>query len=182
MTIARPDYTLRRLTALLTTLALVGIAPLATAASDVDALRRDLAAAQAQNDIRSLMHAYGRTIDARDWDAFARLWTDDATYVGGPGSEQRIGGKAIAGFLREIIGANPSGVGEPNFHVFFNEEITVDGDRAKATSMSSFVTPGPTGAPQMAILARYDDEFVRAGGIWKFERRVVQGKLPVPRR
>lgn len=144
----------------------------------LDELRSELAVARAQNEIRGLMHAYGRLIDARDWEGFAGLWTDDAVYVGGARSETLIGGPAIAEFLRKILTANPSGVGEPNFHVFFNEEIRVEGDKAQATSMSTFVTPGPSGAPTMVILARYEDDYVRLGNEWKFKRRVVNGKLP----
>jgi len=102
-------------------------------------------------------------------------------YVGGPGSDTLRGGTAIADFLRNIIASNPSGVGEPNFHVFFNEEIEVHGEQAKATSMSTFVTPAATGAPTMVILARYEDEYVRQGSEWRFKRRVVNGKLPAPR-
>jgi uncharacterized protein (TIGR02246 family) len=145
------------------------------------ALRAEVAAAEAQNSIRSLMHAYGRLIDARDFDSFAKLWTDDAVYVGGPGSDTLVGGTAIADFLRKIITANPSGVGEPNFHVFFNEEIEVTGEHARATSMSTFVSPNASGAPTMVILARYEDEFVRQNGTWKFQRRVVHGLLPAPK-
>jgi uncharacterized protein (TIGR02246 family) len=156
--------------------------PAAVTTAEVAALRSELAAAEAQNEIRALMHAYGRLIDARDWEGFAKLWADDAVYVGGPGSETLKGGPAIADFLRRIIGANPSGVGEPNFHVFFNEEIEVGGDRARATSMSTFVTPGPAGTPVMAILARYEDEYVRVGNDWRFSSRVVRGNLPAPRR
>ncbi|MBX5461687.1 MAG: nuclear transport factor 2 family protein [Steroidobacteraceae bacterium] len=144
-------------------------------------LRAQLDEARAQSAIRDLMHAYGRLIDARDFDGFAKLWTDDAVYVGGPGSERLVGGPAIAGFLRNIITSNPSGVGEPNFHIFFNEEISVAGEQARGTSMSAFVAPGATGAPAMVMLARYEDEFVRQDGTWKFRRRVVSGLLPAPR-
>ncbi len=69
----------------------------------------------------------------------------------------------------------------PNFHVFFNDEIEVTGDAARATGMSTFVTPGPTGAPLMAILARYEDAYVMRDGQWKFQSRVVHGNLPAPR-
>jgi len=144
-------------------------------------LRAQLAEARAQSAIRDLMHAYGRLLDARDFDGFAKLWTDDAVYIGGPGSDRLVGGPAIAGFLRDIITSNPSGVGEPNFHVFFNEEISVAGEQARGTSMSAFVTPRATGAPAMVMLARYEDEFVRQDGTWKFRRRVVSGLLPAPR-
>ncbi|MCC7463338.1 MAG: nuclear transport factor 2 family protein [Gammaproteobacteria bacterium] len=150
-------------------------------AAEVATLRGDVADAHAQNAIRGLMHAYGRLIDARDWDSFAKLWTDDAVYVGGPGTDTLKGGPAIAAFLRKIIGANPAGVSGPNFHVFFNEEIHVSGDTARATSMSTFLTPGPTGAPMMVILARYEDEYVARNGEWKFHGRVVHSNLPVTR-
>lgn len=144
-------------------------------------LRAQLAEARAQSAIRDLMHAYGRLIDARDFDGFAKLWTDDAVYVGGPGSERLVGGPAIAEFLRKIITSNPSGVGEPNFHIFFNEEISVAGEQARATSMSAYVAPAAAGAPAMVMLARYEDEFVRQDGTWKFRRRIVRGLLPAPR-
>ncbi len=154
----------------------------AAGAAELAALRAEVAAAQAQGAIRSLMHSYGRLIDARDWDGFAAIWTDDAVYVGGPGSDANTGGRAIGDFLRGIFASNPSGVGEPNFHVFFNEEIHVTGDTATATSMSTFVTPAAAnGAPTMVILARYEDEFVRTNGDWKFKKRVVNSKLPAPR-
>lgn len=156
-------------------------APPGVTATDLAMLRGELSAAQAQGSIRSLLHAYGRLIDARDWDGFAKIWTDDAVYVGGPGSEKVTGGPAIAQFLHQIIAANPSSVGEPNFHVFFNEEIEVSGDQAKATSMSTFVTPGPAGAPAMVMLARYEDDLVRRDGEWKFQRRVVKAQLPAPK-
>jgi hypothetical protein len=102
-------------------------------------------------------------------------------YVGGPGSDTLVGGPAIADFLRKIITSNPSGASEPNFHLFFNEEIEVTGDRARATSMGSWVTPGTSSAVSMAILARYEDELVRQDGTWKFQRRVVRGVLPARR-
>jgi uncharacterized protein (TIGR02246 family) len=153
----------------------------AALAAELTSLRAAVADARAQNDIRGLMHAYGRLIDARDWDGFAKLWTDDAVYVGGPGSDTLRGGAAIAGFLRDIIASNPSGVGEPNFHVFFNEEISVAGSQARATSMSTFVTPNASGAPVMSILARYEDEYVLVDGHWRFKGRIVRGNLPAPR-
>lgn len=137
---------------------------------------------RAREHIRELLHAYGRLIDQRRFDEFATLFTDDAEYVGGPGGDSIVGGTAIAGFLRDIIAENPSGLPEPNFHIFFNEHIAVDGERATGTSMSSFVVPGDDGRPVMTILARYEDEYVLSDGAWKFNRRVVHGEIPAPRR
>lgn len=137
------------------------------------ALQAEVASLRAREDIRELIHAYGRTIDTRDFAAFAALWTDDAEYVGGGNGAPVIGARAIGEFMADIIARNPSGLGEPNAHVFFNETIVVDGDRATGTSMSAFVTTAPDG-PVMSIVARYEDEYVREDGGWKFARRAVR--------
>ncbi|GEM_PF-1878817 len=142
-------------------------------------LQEEVAALRAREDIRELLHAYGRTLDTRNFAAFADLFTADAEYVGGPNAEPISGNREIAVFLRDIIASDPSGYGEPNRHVFFNEHIVVDGDTATGSSMSAFVVPGPQG-PMMAIVARYEDDYVRQDGVWKFARRAVYGAIPGP--
>ncbi len=104
-------------------------------------LHTEAADARAQNAIRGLMHAYGRLIDARDWDGFAALWTNDAAYAAGPGRDTLKGGPAIASFLRNVISSNPAGVGEPNFHVFFNEEIHVTATRREPPACPRSLRP-----------------------------------------
>ena len=131
----------------------------------------------AREQIRQLMHRYGRYLDERDFSAFADLFTEtDSEYVSG--GQTARGAEAIAGMLEEIITANPSGLGSPNFHVFFNEIIEVNGDEATAFSQSAFVVPDDKGDPRMVFLASYDDIFVKQNGVWKFKRRVVKGNLP----
>ena len=76
---------------------------------------------------------------------------------------------------------NPNGYGAPNFHLFFNENIDADGDRATSTSKAAFVVRSEGNKPEMAILASYDDVLVREKGQWKFQRRVVHGDIPAPR-
>ena len=145
----------------------------------VTAMQAEIAALRAREDIRELLHAYGRTLDARDFDAFAQLWTDDAEYLGGGNTAPVIGGPAIAEFLENIFAANPSGFGEPSAHIFFNESIAVTGASATGTSMSGFVTTAEDG-PQLSILARYEDEYALEDGRWKFARRAVRGLGPAP--
>jgi uncharacterized protein (TIGR02246 family) len=143
-------------------------------------MRSELADLQAREAIRELLHAYGRLIDARDFDAFADLWAEDAAYVGGPGGEPVRGGREIAELLQGIFAENPMGLGEPNFHIFFNEHIAVEGDHATGESMSAFVAPAPDGRPAIVILASYEDEYVLEEGAWKFASRVVRGRLSGP--
>ena len=70
-------------------------------------------------------------------------------------------------------------ISAPNYHVFTNETISVDGDRAKALSKWMFVVQGEAAQPQLFFLGHYEDTLVREGGHWKFLRRVVHGDIPV---
>ncbi len=143
--------------------------------ADIAAMQAALHDLAARESIRELLHAYGRTIDARDFEAFAALWAEDAEYVGGPGMAPLAGPDAIAGFMRDIITENPLGFGEPNAHLSFNEQIVVTGDRATAASITAFITPGEDGVQQLSIVTVYDDRFVQEDGVWKFARRAGRG-------
>jgi ketosteroid isomerase-like protein len=133
-----------------------------------------------REEIRQLMHNYGRTLDKRDFGAFADIWSDDAEYAGGGPTGTVKGPAAIRAVLEKMMAANPSGIRPPNFHLFYNENIEVDGDRATATSKGAFVAPGDTNRAEMVILASYDDIFVRERGQWKIQRRAVHGDIPAP--
>jgi hypothetical protein len=83
--------------------------------------------------------------------------------------------------MRRIFEENPLGVGEPNYHVFFNEVIRFTGaDSATATSKSFWMVPGEDGRPSPHLMAEYSDLLVREGGSWKFARRDIQSLLPAP--
>jgi hypothetical protein len=91
------------------------------------------------------------------------------------------GSKAIGAALENQMNSNPAHLNSPNFYIFFNEGIDVDGDRATATSKSAFVVRSDSNKPDLVFLAHYDDEFIREHGQWKFRRRVVHGDIPAPR-
>lgn len=129
--------------------------------------------------IEELLRAYGRTIDERDFEAFGALFAEDGEYGSGPVTS--VGPEAIAESMRSVFEANALGFAEPNFHVFFNEVIAVDGDNARASSMSFYIVPGEDGLPKIALMARYDDELIRVSEGWKFRSRRVEGLLPAPR-
>lgn len=152
-------------------LALAGIAalPASAAAEEVSAELQEL---QDRAAIHELLLAYGRTIDERDFDAFGALFTEDGEYAGNKGPA------AIAAGMRDTFAANPLGFREPNFHVFFNETIHVEGTAATAHSMSLYVVPDDSGGYRIALMAAYDDELAKVAGVWKFRRRAVQGLTP----
>ncbi|MCC6201518.1 MAG: nuclear transport factor 2 family protein, partial [Gammaproteobacteria bacterium] len=62
--------------------------------------------------------------------------------------------------------------------VFTNESITLDGDRARASTKWLFVTQSSDNRPTPVYLGHYDDSLVREADGWKFQRRVVYGDIP----
>jgi len=145
----------------------------------------DLAARiQASEDreaIRALWAAYGRTLDARDFAAFGQLFARDGEFVAGAGTIAR-GPSAVGALLEKLIGTNfPDSKGR-NFHLYFNETIDVQGDRATGISKGGFVMANEANnRVEFLQLATYVDELVREDGRWKFKKREIQGNIPVPR-
>jgi uncharacterized protein (TIGR02246 family) len=130
-------------------------------------------------EIHALLVDYGRTLDARDFDGFAKLFAKNGVYVAGSG--KGVSGKDAGEMMRKTFAENALGFRSPNYHVFFNEVITFDDpNHAHATSMSFYVVPDEKGRPTPALMAGYDDKLVREDGHWKFARRVVHSLIPPP--
>ena len=162
-------------------LVLVFTAPaLAQTPATPQALVSRLEALEAREAIRALWAEYGRTLDARDFVAFSKLFARNAEFGSGPGAAK--GPAAIGAFLEKAIGGNyPDSKGK-NFHLYFNESIEVHGDRATAVSKGGYVmaTADNTKA-DFLLLAEYRDELIKEDGQWKFLKRVIRGEIPVPR-
>lgn len=163
-----------RLTWLITPLLALTLCGGATFAATPTASAR-LSELEDRESIRLLIRDYGRLLDERHFDEFGQLFAPDGEYVSA-GTTAR-GPMAIAESLRRIMTGNSLGLAEPNFHVLFNERIELHGDQADSTSQSFFVAPGPNGAPQLIMMASYDDRFVRTPNGWRFARRVVHGNM-----
>ena len=133
-----------------------------------------LAALEDREAIRLVLRDYGRLLDQRKFDEFGQLFAADGEYVSGGTTR---GPEAIGESLRRTFSGNALGLGEPNFHVLFNERIELHGDRAEATSQSFYVAPGADGAPQIIMMASYEDVLVRTPAGWKFAKRVVRGNM-----
>lgn len=128
-------------------------------------------------EIHELLVAYGRTLDARDFEGFSALFASDGVYLAGTG--EGVGGKEAGELMRRIFEENALGFRQPNFHVFLNEVVTLDGpDSAHASSMSLYMVPDDKGRPEAAMMARYEDTLVREDGRWKFASRKVEGLMP----
>ena len=88
------------------------------------------------------------------------------------------GPQAIRKLMEDTIGKNTEKIRAPNFHLFTNEIIHVNGNQADATTKWIFVVQGEANRPQALYLGHYEDSLVRENGRWKFLRRVVFADIP----
>jgi hypothetical protein len=88
------------------------------------------------------------------------------------------GPQAVRKLMEQTIGKDSGAATSPNFHIFTNQMINLDGDRATASTKWMFVVQGSDGRPQTVFLGHYDDSLVRENGRWKFQRRLVYGDIP----
>ncbi len=128
---------------------------------------------EARQEIEELFAQYGASLDGRDFDAFGRLFTEDAAY--GSDATPTRGRAAIQSQLQQTITANPSHLPGPDFHLYFNASIHVDGDHATAHSMGAYLIPDDRspGGWKLIFLVSYDDFLVRQDGHWLFKRRML---------
>ena len=155
-------------------LAGLGLATSVIAAEPAVDVASRLRQVEDREQIRELIIGYGRTLDRRDFTAFAGLFAaQGGQWVGGFGTA--TGSAEIRKMMEERIG---TGAGGSNFHVFTNESISLDGDRATGLTKWLFVTQGADNRPSLVYLGHYDDTFVREPDGWKIQRRVVYGDIP----
>jgi SnoaL-like domain len=151
--------------------------PLAGRADD-GALAERVQRLEDREEIRSLIIAYGRALDQRDFAAFARLFAKtDGEWVGGFGTAK--GQAAIQRMMETRIGSNKTGAPPASFHILSNDDITVSGDRGSAVTKWVFVRQNDAGKPEWVFLGHYDDTFIREGGHWRFLRREAFTDIPV---
>jgi hypothetical protein len=127
-----------------------------------------------KEEIRRLLSDYGRFLDQRNFAAFSKLFADpDGEWIGGMGKAR--GQLAIRTLMENSIGTKSGG---SNFHVFTNQVIDVDGDRATANTKWIFVVRSDANRPQPVYLGHYEDSLIRVTGKWKFLRRAVYSDIP----
>jgi uncharacterized protein (TIGR02246 family) len=133
-----------------------------------------------REEIRQLLIEYGRALDQRDFGSLSKLFSEDAEYIGGGSLSAIKGPAAIAKFVEQVFRKNPMGLRFPNFHLFANVTIQINGDKAYTKSKGFFVVPNEEDMPSVVMMATNDDVLVRDNGRWKFKRRIVHMEIPAP--
>ena len=108
--------------------------------ADVDELRARVRVLEDREEIRNLLQEYRRTLDVRDMRAFSALFAAQGSWTGRSGAA--TGPDAIHDMLVAQLPDNPPAPGETLWHWITDPVITVDGDRATASSMWMHVRRG----------------------------------------
>jgi uncharacterized protein (TIGR02246 family) len=127
--------------------------------------------------IRELLANYCFHVDGGDFDKWAGLFTEDATFDVGPLGKVQ-GREAI----RKFVGTrNTAGQPTPYKHCTINSVIRVNGNEAHAESYI-FVLNGGEHAITTSVAGRYEDLLVKQGDQWRFRARKVHLDIaPTPR-
>jgi ketosteroid isomerase-like protein len=125
--------------------------------------------------IWGLFMEYKRHLDARDFKAYATLFTDDAVWVGNLGLA--TGPAEIEDLLVRTLEVYESDR-ERTYHLVMNPVVEVHGDTATALSNWGYVTRSDTDAPVFEMLGHYVDELVRTPAGWRFHRREAYSDVP----
>lgn len=115
-------------------------------------------------DIKRLKHRYCAYCDDQyDADALADLFVEDAVWDGGTRGVNN-GRDQIRGFFKRAPQRLPFAI-----HMVLNPIIEVNGDRAKGTWYLFQPCTYAEGNRAVWGSARYDEEYVRVNGEWKFK-------------
>lgn len=127
--------------------------------------------------VRRVITAYSNAQDAHDYDGYVALFAKNGEWVSG--SNVFRGHEAIKNMLVDLYGASSPGyVNGESFHISFNADVRVNGDKATATSRHVLFMRGQKGEPVPMLSGRYDDEFVREDGQWRILRRLDTPVMP----
>jgi hypothetical protein len=156
-------------------------------AADLEARVKELESkVQELNDreaLRALRYRYHEYINEGKFAEIVELFTEDGELEFGPLGKAK-GKEGIIGFFKRL-GPSPSSgpsSGGPHFtfvkQYIHNHVVEIHGDRAKGFSYLE-ARPVINGEAHM-VAGKYDDEYVKSGGRWRFTRMIFTPHFIVP--
>ncbi len=114
----------------------------------------------------SLSQAYADAVRRGDADAWGALWTDGAVWVLGPGREI-VGKEAIVATWRQSLAKYSRVV-----QMYLSSSFQIDGDTASGRIQLVELIEVADGTRRI-LAGHYDDQYVHAGGAWRFSGRAL---------
>jgi len=147
----------------------------ATTAIDLAQLEARVSRLEDLDGIWRLFQDYRRHLDQRDFAAYSQLFAADGEWIGNLGRGK--GPVEIEALLTRTLEVYPDD-STRTLHLVDNPVIEVDGDRATATSTWVYIERDEEDRPYLSLIGHYEDVLTRAGGRWKFQRRVAYLDFP----
>ena len=153
--------------AALALLLLAASAPVAaeTTEQKLDALNARITRLEDLNAIERLQKVYGYFVDKGQWTQLSELFADDSTLeIGGRGIF--VGKKRVLEYMHGAFGPDGPKEGLLAQHMQFQPiaDVSPDGKTGWVRSRAFVMSNAGWGLPL------YEDEFVKEGGVWKFNR------------
>jgi len=145
--------------------------------ADIEHLLARVARLEARAEIGELVSTYAVACDEHDMPVLTSLFTEDAGFESPSGLLEAEGRAAIAAMFVELFR-----VRGPAFHWTHDHFVTFGADPDRATGrVFSHAETSPAGEMSLAAM-RYDDEYRREAGTWRFARRRISFLYYVPAR
>jgi 3-phenylpropionate/cinnamic acid dioxygenase small subunit len=140
--------------------------------ADIETLAARLGRLEDIEEIRALFLRYADCLDANDFAGYAGLFASDGELLAQLGAA--VGPAAIQALLEERLGTAIAKARAVSFHVISNPVIEVDGDRATARVLWSYLTQRAEDPHPILIQAgHYTDDLRRENGRWKIARHAI---------
>ena len=144
-------------------------------ATDITTLAKRLKRLEDREQIWELFMSYRRSLDQRDFAAYARLFAEDGEWIGGLGRAK--GPAAIQALLERTLEVYPDDSSR-TYHLVTNPSIELDGDRAEAETTWCFITRDDSDQAVLSLVGHYRDVLTREDGRWKFYQRRAFTDIP----
>ena len=142
--------------------------------SRVRSLEAQVGVLQDRFEIQDLRFRYHVAVNEKELESIHSLFTEDAeVHFEGIGSAR--GRAEIEALYREVVGKNPF-----IMQFIHNHVISLNGDTA--TGLSYLDARTVADGESMLVAARFDDEYVRRDGEWKFQTLRLKLFFAVPLR
>jgi 3-phenylpropionate/cinnamic acid dioxygenase small subunit len=121
--------------------------------------------------IIEVLNLYALALDARRWDLFDRVFTEDVTATFGPAGAAWHGIEVFKSSFADFHNTLDS-----HQHTMTGHLVHVDGDRANAFSYGNWllIRNAAEGGPTWTGTGWYDDELVRTADGWRISQRVCK--------
>jgi len=142
---------------------------------DLDQIERRLRAVEATQEILNLHNEYLFYLNQKQWRAMADCFTEDAA---ADIHQKRKGREDIFRLFTDVIAKLNAGKSR-DVHFAVQPVIQVDGDQAKGHWLIYiFISDAETGNARRWIPGRYDCEYARVEGKWKFSSLTYSSPWP----